>query len=63
MKVLKDTITVTLTGTGINEHFTAVSHELVGLPAGTYHKFTLRGGAVLFYNDSGIRTVLIEDKE
>jgi hypothetical protein len=59
MSEKKAGIQVTLTGTGINENFLAMSHEIMGLPAGTYHKFLLEDGTFLYYNDFGLRTVLI----
>lgn len=54
-------IYVKITGTGISEEFAALSHEIVGLPAGTYHKFEMPTGAVTYFNDFGVRTVVIAD--
>lgn len=51
-------ILVEIKGTGINEEFEALSHEILGLPAGTYHKFEMKNGSTLFVNDFGIRTVV-----
>lgn len=50
-----------IVGTGINATLKVTSHELRGLPAGTYHVFTLENGAVLYFNDFGVRTVTIAD--
>ena len=55
----KKLIHVRLTGTGINDEFDCVSHEIVGLPAGTYHKFVLANGLTAYFNDFGIRCVYI----
>lgn len=55
-----DMILVRITGTGINEVFKARSHELIGLPAGTYHKFILQNGIEIFYNDFGVRQVSLQ---
>jgi len=52
-------IFVKILGTGIHEQFRALSHEIVGLPAGTYHKFAMENGSVLYINDFGVRTVAI----
>jgi len=52
-------IYVKILGTGIQEQFRALSHEIVGLPAGTYHKFVLENGAMLYINDFGVRFVTI----
>ena len=57
----KKVIYVKISGTGINQSFKALSHELQGLPAGTYHIFELEDGTKVYYNDFGIRTVLIAD--
>lgn len=58
--VSKNRIRVRILGTGINEFFEAVTHEIVGLPAGTYHKFTYNDGTVTYYNDFGVRSVSVE---
>ena len=57
---MKNKIKITIAGQGIAAEFFAVSHEIMGLPAGTYHKFELEGGATLLYNDFGIRQLRIE---
>ena len=53
-------IRVHIEGTGIVEDFEAKSHELLGLPAGTYHKFILLDGTEALYNDFGIRFITIK---
>jgi hypothetical protein len=58
-KTLKPLIHVKITGTGVNDEFDAVSHEIVGLPAGTYHKFDFVNGVTAYWNDFGIRCVYI----
>lgn len=58
----KKLIYVKITGTGINQIFRAVSHEINGLPAGTYHVFELEDGTTVFYNDFGIRSIIIADR-
>jgi hypothetical protein len=57
----KKFIYVKITGTGIFQTFKAVSHELRGLPAGSYHIFVLEDGTEVFYNDFGVRTVVLAD--
>ena len=55
----KKPIHVRITGTGVNEEFDCISHEIVGLPAGTYHKFIFLNGVTALYNDFGIRCLYI----
>ena len=55
----KSPIYVKIIGTGINEVFKALSHEIKGLPGGTYHVFEMESGATVFFNDFGIRSVTI----
>lgn len=57
---MKQLLLVRVLGTGINDSFNALSHEIVGLPAGTYHKFILPNGIEYYLNDFGIRSVAIE---
>ncbi len=53
--------TVTISGGGIHEVIRdVVEHEVVGLPAATYHKMTMPNGIVLYYNDFGVRTVTVQ---
>lgn len=52
---------ITLTGTGMNQTFLALSHEVVGLPASTYHKFVLENGAIAWKNDFGVSDVIIDE--
>ena len=52
---------IKVTGTGIHEEFKAKSHEIVALPAGTYHKFVMPDGTIFMLNDFGVRTVTIAD--
>lgn len=54
-------IYVKITGTAINQTFRAVSHEMRGLPAGTYHIFEMEDGTTVYYNDFGVRTVTVAD--
>lgn len=56
-------IHVRVTGTGINDEFDALDHEIVGLAAGTYHKFTLINHIVYYLNDFGVRSVSIERRD
>lgn len=51
---------VEMIGTGVQVNFDVVEHELVGLPATTYHKFTFPNGSVMFYNDFGVKSVTIK---
>jgi hypothetical protein len=50
-------------GTGVNEIFYALSHEIVAYPASTYHKFTYTNGVVVFKNDFGVSQVIITPAE
>jgi hypothetical protein len=59
----KKLIFVKLSGTGIHEQFRASSHEILGLPAGTYHKFVMENGSTLYVNDFGLRSVVIGDSQ
>jgi hypothetical protein len=43
---------------GIDE-FDVLSYEILGLPAGTYHKLTLHNGNVIYHNDFGVKYILI----
>lgn len=54
---------VHITGTGIDFRLRVKEHEIVGLQASTYHKFTLENGVVVYYNDFGVRTVAISATE
>lgn len=54
-KVLK----VRVEGTGINQEFFAIAHEIVAYPASTYHKFTYSDGTVVYKNDFGVSQVTI----
>lgn len=55
------TIYIKIIGTGIHVEMEAVAHELLGLPAGTYHKMTLKDGTTFLLNDFGIRSVTLAD--
>jgi hypothetical protein len=57
----KKFIYVKITGTGIFQTFKAVSHELRGLPAGSYHVFELPDGTTIYFNDFGVRSVVVAD--
>jgi len=59
--VAKKLLYVRVTGTAYNQTFGVVSHELRGLPAGTYHIFEMADGTTVFLNDFGIRSVSIAD--
>jgi len=61
MAIQKKTIFVRILGQSVHENFQAVSHEIVGLPAGTYHKFEMPNGSTVYYNDFGIRSIVIAD--
>jgi len=52
---------VRIVGTAINETFKAREHEVVGFPAGTYHKFQMEDGTTVYFNDFGVRSVTIAD--
>lgn len=43
------------------QYIEAAEHELVGLPADTFHKITLKNGTVLYFNNFGVRSVVIAD--
>lgn len=60
---MKKLIYVKITGQGINERFEAVSHEVKGYPAGTYHCFELINGTELYFNDFGVRSIVISDRK
>lgn len=59
--IKKNVIFVRIKGTGINESFRCRSHDIISLPAGTYHKFEMESGAITYVNDFGIRSVTIAD--
>jgi hypothetical protein len=61
MAAAKKPIFVKITGTGIVQSFQCMSHDMQGLPAGTYHVFEMADGVKMYLNDFGIRTVLIAD--
>lgn len=48
-----------ITGTGINEALLCISHEVVGYPASTYHKFVYPNGSIILKNDFGVSSVAI----
>lgn len=54
-------IYVKITGTGLNETFQALSHEMIDMRAATYHLFTMPDGTKVYWNDFGIRTIIIAD--
>jgi hypothetical protein len=56
-------ISVQLLGTGVNETFYALSHEIVAYPASTYHKFTYTNGVVVWKNDFGVSQVIVTPAE
>jgi len=58
---MKKLLYVRLAGTGINQTFQCLSHELKGLPAGNFHIFEMENGATMYVNDFGIRFVTIAD--
>jgi hypothetical protein len=58
---VKKVIYVRVSGTSINQYFKVLSHEVLGLPAGTYHVFEMENGAKVFLNDFGVRTVTVAD--
>lgn len=53
---------VIIKGTGIDDEFDAMSHEIIGLRANTYHKFVLLNGIEFFLNDFGVRSVAIQKR-
>lgn len=57
----KGFIFVRLIGTGVDTRFKAITHDIIGMPADTYHKFTLEDGSVVYYNGYGVRTITIAD--
>jgi len=56
-------ISVLVQGTGVNEQFYALSHEIVAFPASTYHKFTYTNGVVVWKNDFGVSQIVITPAE
>lgn len=54
---------VRIVGSGLLLTFRATSHEIMGLPAGTYHKFVFENGTTVYFNDFGVRSVQISDTE
>lgn len=50
---------VRMVGTGLNEELLVSAHDIVSMPASTYHKFTFPDGRVLWKNDFGISTVIV----
>jgi len=50
---------VLLLGTGLNETLLVAGHEVVAMPASTYHKFTFPDGRILWKNDFGVASVLV----
>lgn len=57
----KSLIYVRIIGTAINETFKAISHEVKAYPSNTYHVFEMENGAVLWFNDFGVRSLSIAD--
>lgn len=50
-------------GTGFDLRLKAKEYELRGLPAGTYHIFTLPDGTIFRMNDFNVRSVTDADSE
>lgn len=57
----KKRIYIKIIGTGIFEKIEAAEHELVGLPADTFHKITLMDGTIVYYNTFGVRSLSVAD--
>jgi len=57
----KSAIYIKIMGTGIHERIEAASHEIVGMPADTFHKITLMNGTIVYYSSFGIRCLTIAD--
>lgn len=57
----KEDIYIRIIGTGLDQKFKCVSHEVVGLPANTYHKFTYADDTVVWWNDFGVARVIEAD--
>jgi len=57
----KNIIFVRIVGTGFNQVLKCHSHDIMGLPAGTYHKFEMDNGSTIYINDFGIRSVTVAD--
>jgi hypothetical protein len=53
-------IHVNIQGQGYANEFDAVSHEIMGLPGGTYHVFKISKNRTIYINDFGIRAVQID---
>jgi len=53
-------IHVNIQGQGYNSDFEALSHEIMGLPGGTYHVFKISKTRTIYINDFGIRAVQID---
>lgn len=52
---------VRVIGTGVDQNFKCLSHEVVGYAANTYHKFTFADDTVVLWNDFGISRIIIAD--
>ncbi len=61
MTKVKNPIYIKILGTGVHERIEAASHEIVGMPADTFHKITLMNGALVYYSSFGIRSIVIAD--
>jgi hypothetical protein len=54
-------IYVRLVGTGIDTSFVCRSHDIIGQPADTFHKFVMEDDVVVLYNNFGISCITIAD--
>jgi hypothetical protein len=54
-------IYIKIVGQGVHEMLIAAEHEIVGLPADTFHKITLMDGTICYYNTFGIRSFSVAD--
>lgn len=59
----KKTYQITISGGGLhNIQRGVIEHTIEGYPGTTYHKLVLSDGKILYYNDFGVRTVLVEEE-
>jgi hypothetical protein len=57
MKKPQKLIRVKIVSSRSHDEFDVISHEIVGFPAGTYHKLVFPGKRTLFLNDFGVVSV------
>ncbi len=56
--------TVTISGGGVHDVLREViEYEMLGLPASTYVKLKFADGRIAFYNDFGVRHIIVEESK